>query len=357
LKQIVWDIAATVGTENFSAIYRELEQKLRQLHKKEELYEDETPDIRTLHRIIELDIQRLSPEVVVAKLPRHVWHLRHDYEDIKLLAEENIQAEQKAQKEVIAAIASKIWELLESELSKLIQGATTEIMGRPVQAEAYDANHVAVSRKRALAEVMCKELANVAPNGIYSLTAIQSRLLKSIPERRIECLRESLGGLGLTPAEEETLAGALTESGLAERLREYAEPLYRRIKALERHHYPLTTSDVMLIRTAAEMDDDQFNKVLKVPSYNEEPDYNADVISAATKLLLDVGEQVVLLDEVEKDTRMGSTKEAATSTAQGRMELAKRLAASWLPRFIRAFARRLANETKPATGWVKAENG
>ncbi len=105
------------------------------------------------------------------------------------------------------------------------------------------------------------------------------------------------------------------------------------------------------------MNDDQFNKVLKAASYNEETDYNADVISAAAKPLLGVGEQVVLLDEVEKDTRMGSTKEAATSTAQGRMELAKRLAASWLSRFIRAFVRRLANETKPAIGWVKAENG
>ena len=238
-----------------------------------------------------------------------------------------------------------------------VLGLLQEVVRKLAQAEAYDANHVAVSRKRALAEVMYKELADVAPDGIYSLTAIQARLLRSIPERRIECLRESLGGIDLTQPEEETLLGALTKSGLAERLREYAEPLYRRIKALERHHYPLTTSDVMLIRTAAEMDDDQFNKVLKAASYNEEPDYNADVISAAAKLLLDIGEQVVLMDEVEKDNRMGSTKEAATSIAQGRMELAKRLAVSWFPRFIRAFALTLANETKPATGWVKVENG
>jgi hypothetical protein len=241
--------------------------------------------------------------------------------------------------------------LLQAEVRGLLQEVRSEL----AQAEAYDHNHVALSRKRALAELICKELADVAPNGIYSLTAIQARLLKSTPEQRMECLRESLGGLDLTPAEEETLVGALTDSGLAEKFRKNAEAIYRRIKRLERHHYPLTTSDVMLISTAAETDDDQFNEVLKVAWYNEEPDCNADVISAATKLLLDVGEQVVLLDEVEKDTRRGSTKKATTSTAQERVELAKRLAASWFPRLIRALARTLANETEPATGWIKAE--
>ncbi|MFC1893749.1 hypothetical protein ACFLYR_06985 [Chloroflexota bacterium] len=82
LKLIIWDIAATIGTDNYSAIYREVHQKLRQLHKNEELYEDETPDIRVLRRIVDLDIQRLSREVVVSKLPRHVWLLRNDYEEI-----------------------------------------------------------------------------------------------------------------------------------------------------------------------------------------------------------------------------------------------------------------------------------
>ena len=95
LKQIIWDIAANADTDNFSAIYREVDEKLRQLHKKEELYQEETPDIRTLHRIIEIDINRLSPEVVVAKLPRYVWHLRSDYAAIKQLAAESIGAEQK----------------------------------------------------------------------------------------------------------------------------------------------------------------------------------------------------------------------------------------------------------------------
>lgn len=98
LKQIVWDITATVGTENFSAIYRELDHKLRQLHKNEEFYE-EIPDERTVRRIIELDIQRLPPEVVVAKLPPHVWLLRNDYTAIKQLAAGSIKAEQEPYEE------------------------------------------------------------------------------------------------------------------------------------------------------------------------------------------------------------------------------------------------------------------
>jgi hypothetical protein len=82
LKQIIWDIAATISRDNYSAIRREVEQKLRQLHKNDELWEDELPDIRVLRRIVDLDIQRLPREVVVSKLPRHVWLLRNDYEEI-----------------------------------------------------------------------------------------------------------------------------------------------------------------------------------------------------------------------------------------------------------------------------------
>ncbi len=100
LKQIIWDIAATVGTDNFSAIYREVDKKLRQLHNEEELYEDETPDIRTLHRIIEIDINRLPPEVVIAKLPRHTWHLRNDYEAIEQLAE-SVKTQQQTPQEAV----------------------------------------------------------------------------------------------------------------------------------------------------------------------------------------------------------------------------------------------------------------
>jgi hypothetical protein len=87
LKQIIWDLAATIGTDNYAAILRQVDEKLRQLHKNEELFEDKTPDIRTLRRIIERDIQRLTPELVIAKLPRHTWHLRSDHKDVERLAE------------------------------------------------------------------------------------------------------------------------------------------------------------------------------------------------------------------------------------------------------------------------------
>ncbi len=98
LKQATWDIAATVGMENFSAVYRDIEHKIRQLHKNDELVGEEIPDVRTVRRIIELDIQRLPQEVVVSKLPPHVWHLRNDYEKIKILAD-NMKKEQEASKE------------------------------------------------------------------------------------------------------------------------------------------------------------------------------------------------------------------------------------------------------------------
>ena len=91
LKQIIWDIAASTGAENLSAIHRQVEGKLRELHKDKKLYGEETPEIRTLKRIIELDINRLLPEVVVSKLAPYVWHLRNDYKDIKQLAEEKQQ--------------------------------------------------------------------------------------------------------------------------------------------------------------------------------------------------------------------------------------------------------------------------
>ena len=107
LKQIIWDIAASIGTDNFSAIYREVDKELRHLHRKEELYEDERPDIRTLYRIIKIDINRLRPEVVVAKLPEHVWHLRNDYEAITQLAAEGMKTEQEAQTKQLKSTYSK----------------------------------------------------------------------------------------------------------------------------------------------------------------------------------------------------------------------------------------------------------
>ena len=87
LKLIIWDIAATISTDNYSAVYREVERKIDTLRSKGEIFED-TPDERKIWDIVELDIQRLHQEVVIANLPRHVWHLRHDYEEIKSLHED-----------------------------------------------------------------------------------------------------------------------------------------------------------------------------------------------------------------------------------------------------------------------------
>lgn len=95
LKLIIWDLAATMGTDNYSAIQRDLDYKLEELRKnKNEDFTEDVPDLRTVRRIVEQDINKISPEAVVANLPRHVWRLRKDYEDIKRLAE-NISAPQQ----------------------------------------------------------------------------------------------------------------------------------------------------------------------------------------------------------------------------------------------------------------------
>ena len=88
MKQIIWDLAATAGAENLTALRKDLDYKLEELRKnKSENFSEGIPDIRKIQRIIELDINRLPPEVVVTKLPSHVWRLRHDYEEIKELAD------------------------------------------------------------------------------------------------------------------------------------------------------------------------------------------------------------------------------------------------------------------------------
>lgn len=85
LKTVIWDKAATIGKKP-EVILRELDNELEKLRKEMGIYED-TPDVRTIKRIIERDINSLSPEAVIAKLPPHIWHLREDYEAIKSLTE------------------------------------------------------------------------------------------------------------------------------------------------------------------------------------------------------------------------------------------------------------------------------
>jgi len=94
LKTIIWDIAATAGSNNIEAILRQLDYELERHRKdKDEYFSEDTPDRRTIKRIIENDINALTPEVVISKLPQHVWHLRNDYTDIKQLSEEGLTEE------------------------------------------------------------------------------------------------------------------------------------------------------------------------------------------------------------------------------------------------------------------------
>lgn len=94
MKLLIWDAAASAGKVNLSAICREVDHQMRKLRRTDEHLEDERPDNRTVRRIIDQDIQELSADVVVAKLPPHTWCLRNDYEAIKQLWEET-----KAQRE------------------------------------------------------------------------------------------------------------------------------------------------------------------------------------------------------------------------------------------------------------------
>lgn len=102
LKTLIWDKAATIGKKP-EVILRELDNELEKLRKEMGIYED-LPDARTVKRIIEIDINMLSPEVVIAKLPPHVWHLRDDYELIESLAGRTIQDPQHSGELSITAL-------------------------------------------------------------------------------------------------------------------------------------------------------------------------------------------------------------------------------------------------------------
>jgi len=99
MKQLIWDAAATVGKVNLSAICREVDHQVRRLNERDELLDEGRPDNRTVRRIIDQDIQELSPDVVVKKLPPHTWCLRNDYEAIKQLAK-NTKAQQETGREL-----------------------------------------------------------------------------------------------------------------------------------------------------------------------------------------------------------------------------------------------------------------
>jgi len=102
LKTIIWDKAATIG-KKLEVILRELDYELERLREEGRFHED-TPDVRTIKRIIEKDINELSPEVVIAKLPPYMWHLRDDYGAIKSLVGKTTQEPQHSEELSITAM-------------------------------------------------------------------------------------------------------------------------------------------------------------------------------------------------------------------------------------------------------------
>ncbi|MFC1938180.1 hypothetical protein ACFLVS_05340 [Chloroflexota bacterium] len=128
VKTIIWDKAVTTGKKP-EVILRELENELRRLYKEEDFYE-EAPEVRTIKRIIEEDINLLSPEVVIVKLPPHVWHLRNDYESIKSLAKNTLRKSPLPKDQAMAAL------IIASNLEK-IRNAPAQSLGDPFGHTVY----------------------------------------------------------------------------------------------------------------------------------------------------------------------------------------------------------------------------
>ena len=123
VKLIIWEKAATTGNKPW-VIQRELENELHKLEKEQDQYED-TPDVRTIKRIIEKDIDELSQEVVIAKLEPHIWPLRNDYEEIKSLADSKLRGSALPKELVTTAL------IIASNLEK-IRNAPLKSSGDPL---------------------------------------------------------------------------------------------------------------------------------------------------------------------------------------------------------------------------------
>ncbi len=128
LKLIIWDKASTTGKKP-EVIQRELDDELRRLRKAEYLFE-EVPDVRTIKRIIEKDINGLNPEVVLAKLPRYVWHLRNDCKAVEALAETTLRKSPLPEDQVTAVL------IIASNLEK-IRNAPPQSLGDPLGRTIY----------------------------------------------------------------------------------------------------------------------------------------------------------------------------------------------------------------------------
>lgn len=81
----ILEYAAVRGRDNLVGIQRSLDTWLKALPVEEQPMET-APDIRTIRRVLDEELEKLSPEAVVEQLPRSVWLLRKDYEQIKELA-------------------------------------------------------------------------------------------------------------------------------------------------------------------------------------------------------------------------------------------------------------------------------
>jgi len=89
LKKIIWDIAATVGKDKPTEIQRQLDYELEK-RRKDGNFSEDAPGLITISRIVK-EINELDLEIVIAKLPSHVWKLRDDYQIIKSLPQGNGQ--------------------------------------------------------------------------------------------------------------------------------------------------------------------------------------------------------------------------------------------------------------------------
>lgn len=81
----ILEFAASLGRDNLVGIQRSLDTWLNTLPV-EERPMGMAPDTRTIRRVIEEELDKLPPEVVIEQLPRSVWHLCKDHDHIKEIA-------------------------------------------------------------------------------------------------------------------------------------------------------------------------------------------------------------------------------------------------------------------------------
>ncbi|MFC2041932.1 hypothetical protein ACFLTV_00300 [Chloroflexota bacterium] len=212
----------------------------------------------------------------------------------------------------------------------------------PTQTDICDPDHAALLKSIAAYGSWLGTVKSLTVDQIASLPNknLQQRIIYLRPDLRIIGLCDDMGDVVLTPEEKEISEKVLANPDFAVKSREVAERCYRRIRMLEMRHRTLSESDIKLISEALklEADDDQFDRLLDVSWFNEEPDPIADVISAAAKLLSGIGEQQVLDDEIEKDMSRNVTSQAGAVSAEERVKWAKGVVSKWLPSVKRTIA-------------------